>query len=69
MRKVTATLEIIIEVMIDDTNEIVKEYENDKELIIDCYQHDWSQVLPVIEDKGIKLIDTNIFDYEQEENK
>ena len=58
--KVTVTREYTIE--IDENNEIVKEYENENELIEDCIAYKFNAVLPVIADGGVKVKDEDVVD-------
>ena len=52
-KKVKATYEYEIE--IDENNEIVKDYENENDLIVDCASYRFSDVLPVIRHRGVKI--------------
>lgn len=57
---VTVTTEYTIE--IDENNDIVKEYQNENELIEDCIAYKFNAVLPVIADGGVKVKDEDIVD-------
>ncbi len=49
--------------VIDDDNEIVQEYEDDNTLISDCLSYKFTKVLPVIEEKGVELIEEDTIEF------
>lgn len=57
---VTVTTEYTIE--IDESNEIVKEYQNESELIEDCIAYKFNAALPVIADGGVRVKDEDVVD-------
>jgi hypothetical protein len=60
MRTVEVTVTYKYELEIDDNNEIVKEYESEKELLVDCASYRFGTGLPVIGDGGVKVMDVEL---------
>jgi hypothetical protein len=48
MRKIEVTITYKYEIEVNDNNDIVKEYEDDKELINDLASYHFSPLLPVV---------------------
>lgn len=62
MRKIEATITYKYEVEVNDDDEIVKEYEDDNELLVDCATYHFGTGLPVIGGGGVKIIDTELIE-------
>ena len=60
MRTVTVEVTYKYELEIDDNNEIVKEYESENELLMDCATYRFGTGLPVIGDGGVKVKDVEL---------
>jgi hypothetical protein len=60
MKKVEITVTYEYELEIDESNPIVKEYESENELLVDCASYRFD-VLPVLKDGGgVKVIDVTL---------
>lgn len=55
MRKLIFKAEFHCKIVVNDSDEIVKEYESDSELIEDILSYKFSNVLPVVKQGGVKL--------------
>ena len=55
-KKLSVDVTIRYEIEIDESNEIVKEYSNQGELLQDLAAYRFSKVLPVMKD-GVKILD------------
>lgn len=62
MRTVEVTVTYKYELEIDDNNEIVKEYESENDLFVDCASYRFGTGLPVIGDGGVKVKDVELVD-------
>lgn len=64
MKKIEITLTTSIEIMVDDANYIVQEYENEDSLLEHLVSYDFNSVLPVIHEGGVKILNKEITEYE-----
>lgn len=64
MRKVEVTVTYKYELEIDDSNEIVKEYESENHLLVDCATYRFGTVLPVIGVGGVLVKDIELISVE-----
>jgi len=62
MRKLQVEITYKYQLKIDDTDDIVKEYQDDDELIHDCV-YNFGSVLPVIAVGAVKIIDRELEDF------
>ena len=62
MRTLTIIVTTEYQVKIDDINEIVKEYKNDKELLQDCIGYEFSKTLPVIACGAVQRVNTDVLE-------
>lgn len=60
MRTITATVTYKYELQIEDSNSIVREYDSDYDLLVDCASYRFSDTLPVIKNGGVKVIDIEL---------
>lgn len=59
MKKVTVLVTYSYDLEIDENSPIVKEYENQKELIEDCASYRFLSTLPVI-NNGVEVVDISV---------
>ena len=64
MRKVNVLATYQYEVEIDDSNEIVQDYESENQLLLDAANYRFSEVLPVINTGGLKVKDITLIELE-----
>ena len=57
MKKVTVNVTYKYELEIDENDSIVKEYESENDLLVDCASYRFSDILPVIKEGGVKVND------------
>ena len=62
MRKIEVTITYKYEIEVNDNDDIVKEYENDNELINDLASYRFSPVLPVVAVGAVKITDTELIE-------
>ena len=60
MRKIRFEVVQYFEVLVDDENDVVQDYEDDKEMLLDCIMRNFSEILPVVQTKGVQLKDSDI---------
>lgn len=60
MKKLTIRVTYNYELEIDESNEIVKEYDGENALLVDCASYQFGAVLPVIESGGVKVKDVSL---------
>lgn len=60
------TVEVVVtykyELEINEFDGIVKEYETENDLIVDCVSYRFSDVLPVIKNGGVKIIGVDVLE-------
>lgn len=59
--EVVVTYKYILE--IDQNNPIVKEYESENEMIVDCASYRFLNILPVLESRGVTVKDVEVLGY------
>jgi len=52
------------ELQIEEENEIVREYESENSMLLDCVAYDFDSVLPVIGEGGVKVINVELIEIE-----
>ena len=57
MKKVTVNVTYKYELEINENDSIVKDYESENDLLVDCASYRFSDVLPVIKEGGVKVKD------------
>jgi len=62
MKKVTVNVTYQYEIEIDESNEIVKEYESENELLVDCSSYHFGKILPVMNGGGVKVKDCTLIE-------
>jgi hypothetical protein len=62
MKKVEITVTYKYDVEIDESNSIVKEYDSENDLLIDCATYRFGSGLPVIGNGGVKVLDVNLIE-------
>lgn len=62
MKKVEVTVTYKIQLEIDENDSIVKEYESENDLLLDCATYRFSDILPVINEGGVKVKDIEIIE-------
>lgn len=60
MKKVTLEVIYKVEVEIDESHNIVNEYEGENDLLVDCASYHFSNILPVIKEKGVVIKDMTL---------
>jgi hypothetical protein len=60
MKTLEATVTYKYKLEIDDNNDIVKEYESENELLVDCASYRFGIGLPVIGGGGVKVKDVEL---------
>lgn len=60
MRTVTVNVTYKYELEINDENSIVKEYEDENTLLVDCASYHFGHNLPVIANAGVKVTDIEL---------
>lgn len=63
MRKLKIEVMHVYEIEINDSDDIVKEYASDEELVEDLISYNFSSILPVIATGGVKVIDSEIIEH------
>ena len=60
------TVEVVItykyELEINEFDSIVKDYESENDLLVECASYRFSDVLPVIKNGGVKIIDVEVLE-------
>jgi hypothetical protein len=57
MRTVEVTVTYKYELEINENDSIVKEYESENHLLVDCASYRFSDILPVIKEGGVRVKD------------
>lgn len=62
MKKVTVNVTYKYELEIDENDSIVKEYESENDLLVDCASYRFSATLPVINNNGVRVKDIEMIE-------
>lgn len=64
MKTIKAEITIFIQIEVDESSEMYKEYKNDKDLISDCHYYNYSSVLPIISEKIVNVNCSDVIEIE-----
>lgn len=62
MKTIEVTVTYKYEIQIEENNLIVKEYESENDMLVDCASYRFSDVLPVIKEGGLVVRDIELIE-------